>query len=112
MTHAQWGRARPPLVHAEAWQAVMAAAEWRCECTGECGGHRSQPACPREDTQAHRLHVIPRDPHTSPLEAMRLRAGDLRAVCEQCHAGIARIARRDRARRQAEALRRAQQSLL
>ncbi|AZS76378.1 hypothetical protein DDE74_11220 [Streptomyces lydicus] len=84
-----------PIAAARLFRAVMAAAAWRCQCTGACGQPHAQSGgrCPREhDGYAGkhsgpvRLMAAPADPAIPDRQAMALPAPALRAWCPGCHA--------------------------
>ena len=92
-----------PIVSADAWNAVMRAAGFRCQCRGECGNPHKKGAgrCPREHDQyasKHRgpvrLISAPADPAVTGVAATRLPRGELRAWCPECHDGARRAANR------------------
>ncbi|MFD7645728.1 hypothetical protein ACFV4P_34370 [Kitasatospora sp. NPDC059795] len=85
---------RPPL-----WQAVMAAAADRCQCTGTCGRtHQADGGrCPREHRTRAELLAAPADPARLPWPAHRvaaLPAHALAAWCTPCHDAARTLARR------------------
>ena len=85
--------ARVPLGAPPAWLPVVAAADWRCECTGACGRRhsRSEFRCDREHGRAGvRLMVAPADLMLTLAQAAEVEADDLHAWCPECH----RLARR------------------
>ena len=73
------------------WQAVMAAAGGRCECTGGCGRTHGRDGgrCPRESLPGHPLRAVPRTPVPDVAAAYRPAAG-LTALCAPCAEGIGR----------------------
>jgi len=83
---------RPPMVGAEAWQSVMVAAGWRCECTGQCGtGHvKTAGRCGINHGSAHPLAVVAADPSVSLHAAVT--GAELVALCAGCQAGAKRAA--------------------
>jgi hypothetical protein len=92
-----------PIVLPDPWRQVMQAADWRCQCTGQCGNahKKGDGRCPREHDQhasKHRgpIHLVaaPADPSMSALAAARLPLSQLRAWCPDCHAGARRAANR------------------
>jgi hypothetical protein len=91
-----------PLAAVDVWLPVMEAAGYRCQCTGECGNPHAKTdgRCPREHdgyTSKHghrvRLMAAPADPCVSPVKAVTLQPGELRAWCPECHTAAARQAR-------------------
>ncbi|GAA1003500.1 hypothetical protein [Streptomyces rhizosphaericus] len=90
-----------PLVGADQWRTVMAAADYRCECTGACGNRHSRTGLRCDATHDKwtkatgriRLTAGPIDPITPTRTAVLLPASDLRAWCPKCFAGAARRAR-------------------
>ncbi|MFF0033509.1 hypothetical protein ACFYS7_36165 [Streptomyces avermitilis] len=91
-----------PLVAVGTWRPVMEAADYRCQCAGECGNAHAKSGgrCPREHdgyTSKHghrvRLMAAPADVLMSPVEAAALPVGRLRAWCPECHTATARKAR-------------------
>ncbi|WP_340558939.1 hypothetical protein [Streptomyces sp. GSL17-111] len=82
-----------PIVYADQWRIVMAASEWRCQCSGECGHAHAKGGgrCPREhDRHASkhrgpvRLLAAPADPITPTRRAVALPVHALRAWCPDC----------------------------
>lgn len=90
-----------PIVGADLHREVISAAGGRCECEGGCGRtHRKDGGrCRREGFPGEPLHAVPREPAEG-IAAMRLRAGQLTALCDACHAGL--LAQRRRMDRAAE----------
>ncbi|MFC5664099.1 hypothetical protein ACFP3U_14035 [Kitasatospora misakiensis] len=100
----------PPLVGAELWQAVMAAAAGRCQCRGTCGRNHDKddggrcPAVHGAYRTKHgrgwvRLLAAPADPAALLLPAHRVAAlpkRELAAWCEQCHDATRRTAAKTR----------------
>ncbi|WEO95311.1 hypothetical protein A6P39_015465 [Streptomyces sp. FXJ1.172] len=91
-----------PLAAVDVWLPVMAAAGYRCQCTGECGNPhaKTEGRCPREHdgyTSKHghriRLMAAPADPCVPPVKAVTLPPGELRAWCPECHTAATRRAR-------------------
>lgn len=101
---------RPPLglppAAAAQWIAVIETAGRCCQCTGECGRphRRTDGRCPVEHAgyanNNRPLHVAPADalpaPYADPADL------DLRAWCDACFTGAARLARRTAEAHQAE----------
>ena len=92
-----------PIVGAAVFTAVMEAAGFRCQCSGECGNAHAKGdgRCPHEHdhyTSKHgrrvRLMAAPGDPLASNVAAARLPASALRAWCPDCHEAAARQARK------------------
>jgi hypothetical protein len=73
------------------WQAVMAAAGGRCECTGGCGRTHASGGgrCPRESLPGDPLRAVPRT-HVPDVAAAYLSAVDLTALYAPCAEGIGR----------------------
>ncbi|WP_077192469.1 hypothetical protein [Streptomyces lydicus] len=91
-----------PIAGARLFRAVMAAAGWRCQCTGECGQPHAQSEgrCPRQhDGYAGkhggpvRLMAALTDPTITSHQAVALPASELRAWCPSCLAAARRIAK-------------------
>ncbi|UQA93107.1 hypothetical protein [Streptomyces halobius] len=89
-----------PIAAAGLFRAVMAAAGWRCQCTGACGQPHAQSDghCPREhDGYAGkhggpiRLMAASADPSITDRQAVALPVGELRAWCPSCLAAARRI---------------------
>jgi hypothetical protein len=76
------------------WQAVLAAAGGRCECTGGCGRTygRDGDRCPRESLPGHPLRAVPRTPAPD-VAAAYLPAAELTALCALCADAIGRQGR-------------------
>ena len=98
-----------PIAYAAVWRAVMQAAGYRCQCTGQCGNpHKnSSGRCPREHDQCaskHRgpvhLAAAPADFSQGQRMAAALPAGSLRAWCPDCHDAARRAAARAARRQQ------------
>ncbi|WP_327655633.1 hypothetical protein [Streptomyces sp. NBC_00483] len=92
-----------PLTGTTTWRPVMAAAGFRCQCTGQCGTPhaKGEGRCLHEHdgyTSKHgrrvRLIAAPVDPLASAVTAAALPAAELVAWCPDCHAAAARRARR------------------
>ncbi|MFF0505615.1 hypothetical protein ACFYUH_18710 [Streptomyces fimicarius] len=81
-----------PLAATGLFRAVMAAAGWRCQCTGLCGhGHtRTEGRCPRTHGGRVLLMAAPADLSTPERAAAVLPADGLRAWCSGCHAAARR----------------------
>ncbi|MFE1369642.1 hypothetical protein ACFW84_36130 [Streptomyces anulatus] len=82
-----------PIVAADLFRTVMAAAGGRCQCTGQCGQPHAKTdrRCPREhDSYAGkhggpvRLMAAAVDPTLTEREAAALPADRLRAWCPGC----------------------------
>jgi hypothetical protein len=73
------------------WQAVMAAAGGRCECTGGCGRTHASGSgrCPHESLPGHPLRAVPRTP-VPDVAGAHLPAADLTALCAPCADAIGR----------------------
>jgi hypothetical protein len=73
------------------WQAVIAAAGGRCECTRGCGRTHASGGghCPRESLPGHPLRAVPRTP-VPDVAAAYLPAADLTALCAPCAEGTGR----------------------
>ncbi|MFD8483211.1 hypothetical protein [Kitasatospora sp. NPDC059673] len=97
----------PPLVGADLWQAVMAAAAGRCQCRGACGKSHAKDGgrCVREHggyQQRHgggtvRLLAAPANPADMllpPHRAAALPKQALAAWCPVCHDAALAAARR------------------
>ncbi|MFF2931079.1 hypothetical protein [Streptomyces mirabilis] len=92
-----------PIVGAALFNTVMETAGHRCQCEGECGNPHAKGdgRCQHEHdhyTSKHgrrvRLVAAPTDPLATDVAAARLPASALRAWCPDCHAGAARLARK------------------
>jgi hypothetical protein len=78
-----------PMVGGSIWREVVGAAGGRCECTGGCGRKYSKSGgrCTRGNSPP--LHAVAARPAaTGPVGEMQLRAGELIALCDLCHAGV------------------------
>ncbi|MEW2192559.1 hypothetical protein [Streptomyces microflavus] len=91
-----------PIVAADLFRTVMAAAGGRCQCTGQCGQPhaKSSSRCPREhDSYAGkhsgpvRLMAAAADPTLTDREAAALPADRLRAWCPGCFTDTRRARR-------------------
>ena len=99
--------AQPPIVGANTWTKGMTRAEWCCQRSGACGKRRDRERgsrrnrarrpdgvrCIRENTSTNRLLAMPADP-VGEIEAIRLPAEALIAVCPDCHIRITRARQR------------------
>ncbi|MFF2184622.1 hypothetical protein [Streptomyces sp. NPDC058155] len=99
---------RPPLVGADIWEAVMAAAGDRCQCMGACGKKhdpdrtRQQQRCRHHNGEhvAKRgriaLIAMPRDPINEGdfVTAASLPSARLIAMCPECHDAVRRVINR------------------
>ena len=67
------------------WQAVIAAAGGRCECTGGCGRTHASGSgrCPRDSLPGQPLRAVPRAP-VPDVAAAYLAPADLTALCAPC----------------------------
>ncbi|MFF3528181.1 hypothetical protein ACFYX5_16075 [Streptomyces rubiginosohelvolus] len=85
-----------PLAATDLFRAVMVAAEWRCQCTGQCGhSHtRTENRCPRTHGGRVLLMAAPANPSTSERAAAALPADALRAWCPGCHTAARRTTTR------------------
>jgi hypothetical protein len=83
-----------PLAAAGTWQAVIAAAGGRCECTGGCGRPHTRDGgrCVRESLPGRPLRAVPRAPVPGPAAAY-LAAADLTALCGPCADDTGRLQR-------------------
>jgi hypothetical protein len=99
--------APPPIVGAGLWQAVMSAAGYRCQCSGQCGAKhadgdgRCVNAHGGYDGKRHapiRLEAAPIDPAVKDAAAVRLPAGQLMAWCPGCRTAVLRRVARARRR--------------
>ncbi|MFJ2402887.1 hypothetical protein ACIOUE_16455 [Streptomyces xanthochromogenes] len=91
-----------PIVGAAAFNAVMEAADHRCQCAGECGNSHAKGdgRCPHEHdgyTSKHgrrlRLVAAPADPLATAVTAAGLSAAQLRAWCPDCLTAATRAAK-------------------
>ncbi|MFZ3558792.1 MULTISPECIES: hypothetical protein [unclassified Streptomyces] len=101
-----------PLTGTTTWRPVMAAAGFRCQCTGACGNpHRKgEGRCQHAhdgytSKHGHRVRLIaaPVDPLASAVAAASMPASELVAWCPDCHTAAARRARRTATASTAEA---------
>ncbi|MFH9211444.1 hypothetical protein [Streptomyces globisporus] len=85
-----------PLAATSLFRAVMVAAGWRCQCTGQCGhGHtRTEGRCRHAHGGPVLLMAAPADLATPDRIAATLPAQDLRAWCPGCHTAAQRLAHR------------------
>ncbi|MGW7684865.1 hypothetical protein ACWGID_29265 [Kribbella sp. NPDC054772] len=83
---------RPPRIGARIWEETMIAAEWCCECTGQCGRPHTKThgRCGTVHGTAHRLAVVAADPLASLTAAVT--ATERLALCATCETGIRRAA--------------------
>jgi len=83
---------RPPMIGAWIWEETMIAAEWCCECTGQCGKPHTKTAgrCGTVHDTAHRLAVVAADPLATLTAAVT--GADLVALCASCETGAHRAA--------------------
>lgn len=83
-----------PLACTDLFRAVMVTADWRCQCTGQCGNThtRTEKRCPRTHGGRVLLMAAPADPSTPDRAAAALPADALRAWCSNCHAASRRAA--------------------
>ncbi|MET8445638.1 hypothetical protein ABZV28_32930 [Streptomyces sp. NPDC004981] len=81
-----------PMACTDLFRAVMVAAGWRCQCTGQCrNGHtRTENRCPSIHGGRVRLMATPADPSTPERIAATLPARELRACCPSCHSAARR----------------------
>jgi hypothetical protein len=82
------------LAGASTWQAVITAADGRCECTGACGRNHAKDGgrCTRESLPGHPLRAVPRAP-VPDVAAAYLAAAELTALCAPCADDIGRRGR-------------------
>jgi hypothetical protein len=97
-------RHQPPVVGASTWLEVIARADYRCQCTGQCGsGHvRDAGRCPHE-VSVYQLAAAPADPAISGVAACRVNAAQLMAWCGPCLEDTIRAVRRRAAANAADA---------
>jgi hypothetical protein len=83
---------RPPMIGAHTWTDAMTRAEFRCECTGQCGRPHPKTAgrCGTVHGTAHQLAAVPADPLATLPQAVTGTA--LVALCAPCEAGTRRVA--------------------
>lgn len=83
---------RPPMIGAWTWEETMTAAQWCCECTGQCGRPHTKTAgrCPTRHGTAHRLAVVAADPLATLTAAVT--TTELVALCTACETGAHRAA--------------------
>ncbi|WP_371405259.1 hypothetical protein OHA10_06510 [Kribbella sp. NBC_00662] len=83
---------RPPMIGSRIWEETMTAAEWCCQCTGQCGRPHAKTngRCGTLHGTAHRLAVVAADPLATLAEAVT--ATERLALCESCDAGRRRAA--------------------
>lgn len=83
-----------PILAAGLWQQVIRACGNRCCCAGWCGRTHKKDLGrrPREGRETSPLHAVPRahidGGELGDVAAMRLTAGDLTALCDDCHSGL------------------------
>ena len=86
-----------PLVDTARWEAVMAAAGYRCQCAGGlCGSQHSNSGlrCKHEHDQGRvRLIAAPFDLGLSDVAAAAVPVDQLRAWCPACYTAARRRAR-------------------
>ncbi|WP_189845951.1 hypothetical protein [Streptomyces rubiginosohelvolus] len=85
-----------PLAATSLFRAVMVTADWRCQCTGQCGHRhtRTENRCPRTHGGRVLLMAAPADPSIPERAAVVLPPGELRAWCSGCHIAARRTATR------------------
>ncbi|TDW65618.1 hypothetical protein [Kribbella pratensis] len=83
---------RPPLIGAWVWEETMTAAQWRCECAGQCGRPhtKTKGRCGTIHGTAHRLAVVAADPLATLTAAVT--ATERVALCATCETGVRRTA--------------------
>jgi hypothetical protein len=97
MTGRTVGRGARPLWTTAVWEEVVQRANGRCECRkGQCGNrHTREPKitkpCRRSVADGWALYVVG-PPGMSETQLARLDASHLHAYCNDCAAGIARLA--------------------
>ena len=104
---------RPPVVQSKVWLEVMARADWRCQCVGQCGrgrGHITGVVPIPPQASIFQLAVAPLEPGISEVAACRVNAEYLQAWCGPCLDATVRGVRA--ARRAAEDVRDTQPELL
>ncbi|MFB8383067.1 hypothetical protein [Streptomyces rubiginosohelvolus] len=81
-----------PLAATSLFRAVMVAADWRCQCTGQCGHRhtRTEDRCQRTHGGRVLLMAAPADPSTPDRDAAALPAAALRVWCPGCHTAARR----------------------
>jgi hypothetical protein len=81
-----------PMLGADLWRQVTAAAGNRCECRGQCGRkHKDgQRRCIRENAPGTPLHAVPREPAPDHAAAA-LPASALHALCGPCDTALSSI---------------------
>ncbi|MEV5653731.1 hypothetical protein [Streptomyces sp. NPDC052291] len=85
-----------PIAATDLFRKVMHAANWRCQCSGQCGQRhaRTEGRCPRSHGTTTPLMAGPADPAISDRAAVALSAESLRAWCPGCHTAARNAARR------------------
>ncbi|WP_405413821.1 hypothetical protein [Streptomyces rubiginosohelvolus] len=83
-----------PLAATSLFRAVMVAADWRCQCTGQCGNThtRTESRCPRIHGGRVLLMAAPAALSTPDRAAAALPAHELWAWCPGCHTAAHRAA--------------------
>ncbi|MGW0559954.1 hypothetical protein ACWDZ4_04810 [Streptomyces sp. NPDC003016] len=76
---------RSPIAGAELFNAVMDAADWRCQCEGACGRtHTRGGMCRESHNHLTRLVIAPKQPTGTTADADVSEAKHLRAWCPRC----------------------------
>ncbi|MGW1129256.1 hypothetical protein [Streptomyces sp. NPDC002526] len=85
-----------PIAATDLFRKVMHAANWRCQCTGQCGQRhaRTEGRCSRSHSTTTPLMAAPSDPATSDRAAVAVPAEGLRAWCSGCHSAARNTVRR------------------
>ncbi|MET9515042.1 hypothetical protein [Streptomyces sp. NPDC002994] len=85
---------RSPIAGAELFNAVMDAADWRCQCEGACGRtHIPGGMCRESHGHGTRLVIAPKQPTGTTADAEVRDVEHLRAWCPRCVAGVSAAAR-------------------
>lgn len=83
---------RAPMIGARIWEETMTAAQWCCQCSGQCGrAHaKTNGRCGVVHGTAHRLAVVAADPLATLAAAVT--AIERLALCAACETGARRAA--------------------
>ncbi len=94
-----------PIIGGGLWRTVVASCGGMCMCAGWCGltHKKSFGRCDRMQRPGESLHAVPREP-VSDIRAMTLKAGDLWALCADCHGRLIALRRREERAAAAKAL--------
>jgi hypothetical protein len=81
------------MIGADTWTDAMSRADFRCECTGECGKPhtKTKGRCGTVHGTAHQLAAVASDPLATLSQAVSATA--LVALCAPCETAVRRAAR-------------------